>query len=237
MSELLSIKDLRVAYGAIEALHGINLTVHEGEAVAVLGANGAGKTTLLRAISGLVRPKAGRIVLAGEDIGGRAAHRIARLGVSHVPEGRMVFARLSVLDNLRLGAWPRHGGGLPPKTAEPVFALFPRLAERKDQLAGTLSGGEQQMLAVARSLVSGPRILLLDEPSMGLSPVMAQTIFSALKTINGDQGVALLLVEQNITRALEVAQQGYILERGTIATSGPSGSLSTQAIKSAYLGG
>lgn len=237
MNDLLRVEDLRVGYGSIEALHGISLAVGEGEAVAVLGANGAGKTTLLRAISGVIKPKAGRIVFGGQEIGGKAAHRVVRLGISQVPEGRMVFGRLSVLDNLRLGAWPRFGGGLPTGAVDPIFELFPRLAERKDQLAGTLSGGEQQMLAVGRSLISKPRILLLDEPSMGLSPVMAQTIFSALKMVNGDQGVALLLVEQNITRALEAATRGYILERGTVAMSGPARELSTEAIKSAYLGG
>jgi branched-chain amino acid transport system ATP-binding protein len=237
MSELLRIDELRVAYGSIEALHGVTLAVSEGEAVAVLGANGAGKTTLLRAISGVLKPKSGRIVFADRDIAGRPAHKVVRLGISQVPEGRLVFGRLSVTDNLRLGAWPIYGGKLPPSAARPIFDLFPRLEERKDQLAGTLSGGEQQMLAVGRALVSRPRILLLDEPSMGLSPMIANSIFGAIKTINADQGVAVLLVEQNITRALATASRGYILERGRIAEEGPAGDLSTDAIKSAYLGG
>lgn len=237
MSELLRIDDLRVGYGSIEALHGLSLSVEAGEAVAVLGANGAGKTTLLRAISGVLKPQGGRILLDGQDIGGRPAHKVVKLGISQVPEGRMVFTRLSVTDNLRLGAWPLYGGKLPAVALAPMFDLFPRLAERKDQLAGTLSGGEQQMLAVARSLISKPRILLLDEPSMGLSPLMANTIFAALKTINVDQGVAVLLVEQNITRALEASSRGYILERGRIVETGAASELSTDAIKAAYLGG
>jgi branched-chain amino acid transport system ATP-binding protein len=231
---LLEVRDLVTAYGSIEALHGISLEVEEGEIVALLGANGAGKTTALRTISGLLRPRSGEVRFAGERIDTRPAHEIVRLGLTHVPEGRWIFTLMTVDENLRLGAYAeRH---LPRATLDRVFALFPRLAERRGQLAGTLSGGEQQMLAMARALMARPRVLLLDEPSMGLAPVLVRAIFATISEINAG-GTTVLLVEQNANAALRLARRAYVLENGRIALAGPSAELArNEAVRRAYLG-
>ncbi len=232
---MLEVDDLHVAYGEIRAVRGISLRVGEGEIVALLGTNGAGKTTTLKTISGLLRPARGAIRLAGEPLAGVPPHVIAARGVAHVPEGRRVFSRLNVEDNLALGAFTRRGGGV-AEDLERVFALFPRLRERRDQLAGTLSGGEQQMLAIARGLMLRPRILLLDEPSMGLAPILVEQIFETIQDINRG-GTAVLLVEQNAFMALEVAGRAYVLEGGTIALEGPAAALrADEGVRRAYLG-
>lgn len=234
---LLDIENIEVSYGAITALRGISFTVSEGEIVTLIGANGAGKSTTLRTISGIVRPKSGRIVFAGADLAGIPAHRIVALGIAHVPEGRGVFSRLTVQENLDLATWTRKDRHALKKDFERVFAIFPRLAERRLQLAGTLSGGEQQMLAVARALVTRGRLMLLDEPSMGLSPVLVQEIFRVITEIN-QEGTTILLVEQNAHMALKVAHRGYVLETGQIVLSGPAAELATDPrVKEAYLGG
>ena len=232
---MLEVEDLHVAYGEIRALRGISLRVEEGEIVALLGNNGAGKTTTLKAISGLLPPRAGTIRLAGEPLVGIPPHAIAARGVAHVPEGRRMFTRLSVEDNLALGAYVRRDGGI-AQDLERVFALFPRLRERRDQLAGTLSGGEQQMLAIARGLMLRPRILLLDEPSMGLAPLLVEQIFDTIRDINRE-GTTVLLVEQNAAMALEVASRAYVLEQGAIALEGSAEALQAdEAVRKAYLG-
>jgi branched-chain amino acid transport system ATP-binding protein len=234
VSNLLSAEGVVVSYGAIEALQGISVHVEQGEAVTILGANGAGKTTLLRALSGLVRPRAGRIEFDGCDVTKMRPAARAKLGIAMVAEGRQVFSRLSVFDNLRLGAYVRRDHRFTDADAQPVFELFPRLEERRNQLAGTLSGGEQQMLAIGRALLSHPRLLMLDEPSMGLSPILVRTIVQALRGINLE--VTILLVEQNARAALELASRGYLLESGRIIASGPSAELTDESIKAAYLG-
>jgi len=232
---VLEVEDLHVAYGEIRALRGISLRVEEGEIVALLGNNGAGKTTTLKAISGLLPPRAGTIRLAGEPLVGIPPHAIAARGVAHVPEGRRMFTRLSVEDNLALGAYVRRDGGI-AQDLERVFALFPRLRERRDQLAGTLSGGEQQMLAIARGLMLRPRILLLDEPSMGLAPLLVEQIFDTIRDINRE-GTTVLVVEQNAAMALEVASRAYVLEQGAIALEGSAEALQAdEAVRKAYLG-
>ncbi|MDI3316449.1 MAG: ABC transporter ATP-binding protein [Bacillota bacterium] len=238
---LLAVKELEVRYGHVAALRGVDLELGEGEIVAVLGANGAGKTTLLRTISGLVRPVAGEVRLGERTLvarhGGLPAHRIVTLGVAHVPEGRQVFATLTVDENLTLGAYSlRRERGRVEANRQRVFQLFPRLAERRGQLAGTLSGGEQQMLAIGRALMADPRILLLDEPSLGLSPLLVKTIFRALQEINA-QGVATLLVEQNARAALQLAHRAYVLENGRVALAGPAVELARDdRVRRAYLG-
>jgi branched-chain amino acid transport system ATP-binding protein len=236
--ELLTVADLRVGYGKIEVLHGIGLEVAEGEIVALLGSNGAGKTTTMRAISGLVPVRGGRIALAGEELGRLRAHRIAALGLGHVPEGRRIFSALTIEENLRLGGYLlRHD---PPEVArrmQSCYAIFPVLSERRGQLGGTLSGGEQQMLAIARALMLRPRLLILDEPSMGLAPRLVRTIFAIIGEIRA-QGVAILLVEQNARQALRIADRAYVLESGRIALSGPAGTLAADPrVHAAYLGG
>ena len=232
---LLEISDLHVDYGRVRALGGVSLRVEEGEIVALIGANGAGKTTLLRTISGLVRPAAGTIVLAGAAIGGRPPDRIVRLGVAHAPEGRRVFARMSVAENLALGAYARRDRA--DGTLERVLTIFPRLRERLAQQAGTLSGGEQQMLALGRALMSAPRLLLLDEPSLGLAPLVVQTIFGVIRDLNAS-GTTVLLVEQNARQALAIAARGYVLELGKIAHAGGARELlASAAVAAAYLGG
>ena len=232
---MLEVEDLHVAYGEIRALRGISLRVEEGEIVALLGNNGAGKTTTLKAISGLLPPRAGTIRLAGEPLVGIPPHAIAARGVAHVPKGRRMFTRLSVEDNLALGAYVRRDGGI-AQDLERVFALFPRLRERRDQLAGTLSGGEQQMLAIARGLMLRPRILLLDEPSMGLAPLLVEQIFDTIRDINRE-GTTVLVVEQNAAMALEVASRAYVLEQGAIALEGSAEALQAdEAVRKAYLG-
>jgi branched-chain amino acid transport system ATP-binding protein len=233
---LLELQRVHVHYGPIQALKGISLTVESGEIVTLLGANGAGKTSTLRAISGLVRPSAGRILLQDVDLAHRKPHEIVALGVGHVPEGRRIFPRLSVEENLRLGAFTVRDRAEIARRQEYVFSLFPRLAERRHQAGGTLSGGEQQMLAIGRALMMQPRILLLDEPSMGLAPVLVESIFEVIQRLNRD-GTTILLVEQNARMALEVAHRGYVLETGRIVLSGPAAELAADPrVQAAYLG-
>lgn len=235
---LLEIDDLHVFYGAIEALKGITLDCEPGEVVALLGSNGAGKTTTLRAVSGLIRPRSGKLRFNGEDIGGTDAHKVVAKGVSHVPEGRRIFGILSVDENLRLGGYLyRSHPHLLKERRQRVFDLFPRLAERHGQLAGTLSGGEQQMLAMGRALMSDPKLLMLDEPSLGLSPMLSKLILRIVREI-ATTGTAVLLVEQNARQALAVADRAYVVETGSIALSGPAATLAKdQRIQAAYLGG
>jgi branched-chain amino acid transport system ATP-binding protein len=229
---LLELHGVEARYGPVKALHGVELGVDEGEIVAVLGANGAGKTTTLRAISGTVR-RSGRIVLAGRAIDRRSPEAVARLGVAHVPEGRGTFPELSVWDNLRLGAYTVRGK---PDFAH-VLAHFPWLEERRSQQAGTLSGGEQQQLALARALMSRPRLLLLDEPSLGLAPLVVEQIFGIVRALNEEGGLAVLVVEQNAILALETAASAYVLEVGRVAVSGPSEELRrNESVRRSYLG-
>ena len=236
-AELLSIQDLHVAYGNILALQGISLEVREGEIVTLIGANGAGKSTLLRAISGMVPIRSGKINFGGADLGVVPAHRIVEMGVAHVPEGRGIFANLTVLENLTLATWSRKDRQNLRQEYQHVFDLFPRLAERQGQLAGTLSGGEQQMLAVGRALMTRGRLLLLDEPSMGLAPVLVREIFQTLREINA-AGTTILLVEQNARQALKLAHRGYVLETGRLTVAGPANDLmDNPSVKAAYLGG
>jgi branched-chain amino acid transport system ATP-binding protein len=231
---LLEVRNLHTAYGNIEALHGISFQVEEREIVALLGANGAGKTTTLRTISGLLRPRAGEVHFAGARIDGRHAHEIVRLGLTQVPEGRWIFSLMTVDENLRLGAFTETR--VPTEALERVFALFPVLRERRRQVAGTLSGGEQQMLAMARALMTTPRLLLLDEPSMGLSPLLVRAIFRTVAEINR-AGTTVLLVEQNANAALRLAHRAYVLENGRITLEGPSADLArNEAVRRAYLG-
>jgi len=235
---LLQIENLRIAYGSVEAIKGISLHLDEGEIVTVLGANGAGKSTLLRAISGLISPKSGRIDHQSAPIAGIPSHEIVMRGISHSPEGRRVFATLTVEENLSLGAYlHRKQKDHIRETKARIFELFPILVQRRKQLAGTLSGGEQQMLAIGRALMSEPSILLLDEPSLGLSPIFVKLIFDIITEINA-QGVSILLVEQNARKALRVADRGYVLETGAITVSGPAEKLSSdENVQAAYLGG
>ena len=233
---LLALEAVQVAYGGIRAVKGIDITVEPGELVCLIGANGAGKTTTLKAITGLVHAGTGRIMYEGEDIVGRRVHEIARRGLALVPEGRGVFAQLTIEENLAMGAYARDDRAAVAGDEERVFALFPRLKERRKQTAGTLSGGEQQMLAIARALMSRPRLLLLDEPSMGLAPLMVEKIFEVIRAIAAE-GVTMLLVEQNARLALEVSHRGYVLEGGLVALSGESKSLlDNPKIREAYLG-
>jgi len=234
---MLEIKDLSVSYGAITALRGISLSVPSGSIVTLIGANGAGKTTTLKTVSGLLRPKAGEIFYHGKNIAGRPPHQIVKLGLSHVPEGRMIFANLTVMENLQMGAYLQRDRQAVRRELDFVFAMFPRLQERGQQIAGTLSGGEQQMLAIGRALMSRPRLLLLDEPSLGLAPLLVKTIFEKIVEINRQQGITILLVEQNANLALEVSNYGYVLETGKITLQGGSAALrQNPQVKSAYLG-
>ncbi|MDI3327335.1 MAG: ABC transporter ATP-binding protein [Alicyclobacillaceae bacterium] len=234
---MLRIRDLHVYYGVIHALKGVSLEVERGEIVTLIGANGAGKTTLLRTISGLVPPRSGEIEFEGRSIFRTPARDIVRLGVSQVPEGRRVFATMSVQENLELGAFLRRDKSGVAEDLEKVYTRFPRLRERRRQLAGTLSGGEQQMLAIGRALMARPRLLLLDEPSMGLSPILVQEIFRIIREIN-EAGTTILLVEQNAHMALSVSHRAYVLETGRITLSGPSSELAkSEEVKKAYLGG
>jgi branched-chain amino acid transport system ATP-binding protein len=232
----LRLSGITAGYGAITALSDIDLTVDLGEVVAVLGANGAGKSTLLKTIAGVVPPRSGTIQLGGTRLNGLRPAQIVRHGIALVPEGRQVFASLTVLDNLRCGAFVRHRGGLSSDLLNEVFDLFPRLNERRRQLAGTLSGGEQQMLAIARALLSEPRVLLLDEPSMGLAPVVVEQIFAALGTIVATNNVTVLVVEQSAKIALEFASRAYLLEVGRVIGEGASGEMDERAVRAAYLG-
>lgn len=234
---MLEIHELHVKYGVIPALHGISLSVKEGEMVSLIGANGAGKSTTLRAISGIVRPTEGYITLCGQEITSMGAHKIAALGVAHVPEGRGVFPNLTVMENLSLGAYLRKNKLEIAEDAEWVFEVFPRIYERKKQLAGTLSGGELQMLAIARAMMARPRLLLLDEPSMGLSPILVEEVFRMVCELNHDRGVTILLVEQNARMALTVSDRAYVMETGEIVASGVSKELMQRdEIRRAYLG-
>ncbi len=235
---MLEIKNLEVSYGAINALHGISLSVKAGSIVTLIGANGAGKTTALKTISGLLKPKAGEILYDGKNISGLPPHQIVQLGLSHVPEGRMIFANLSVRENLQMGAYLQRDKAAIRRELEFVFATFPRLKEREQQVAGTLSGGEQQMLAIGRALMGKPKLLLLDEPSLGLAPLLVKTIFEKIVEINRQQGLTILLVEQNANLALEISHFGYVLETGRVVVQGDSASLrQNPQVKSAYLGG
>jgi len=233
----LQIVDLHVKYGNIEVLHGINLEVHQGEIVTILGANGAGKSTTLLTISGLVRPSSGAIYLEKVSLHKLAAHDIVQRGVAQVPEGRRIFGTLTVQENLNLGAFTSNDGAQDAKTLEWIYELFPVLAERRRQLAGTLSGGEQQMLAIGRALMSRPKVLLLDEPSLGLAPLLVKAIFQTLKEINSS-GVTIVLVEQNARAALKLAHRGYVLELGHIVLADTAPALlNNPQVQSAYLGG
>lgn len=238
---MLSIKDLEAGYGKVQVLHGIAIDVPRGKVVTLIGSNGAGKTTTMRAVSGMIRPTAGTIELNGRRIDGLDSHRIAKLGLAHSPEGRRVFATMSVADNLLLGAFPRLTGSRPRGDVhadlERAMELFPRLKERRTQLAGTLSGGEQQMLAMARAVMLSPEVILLDEPSMGLAPILVDEVFRIIARLKS-QGVTMLLVEQFAAAALNVADYGYVLENGRIAVHGPAERLRDDpAVKAAYLGG
>jgi branched-chain amino acid transport system ATP-binding protein len=233
---MLKVDDLHVYYDAIHALQGVSFTVGQGEMVTLLGANGAGKSTTLKTISALLKPRDGRIELDGRPLEDLPPHEIVRLGVAHVPEGRRVFPRLSVLENLKTGAYTR-GASAIGGDVERAFALFPRLKERMHQRAGTLSGGEQQMLAIGRGLMARPRLLLLDEPSMGLAPILVEQIFATIQEIN-KEGVTVLLVEQNAAMALAICHRGYVLETGKIILEGKAAELSgNERVRQAYLGG
>jgi branched-chain amino acid transport system ATP-binding protein len=233
---LLEIEDMHSYYGHIQALRGISLTVDEGEVVTLIGSNGAGKTTTLRSIHGILPPKQGRIIFAGEEIQGVPAHELISRGIAQSPEGRRIFFRMTVLENLEMGAYHRNDASGIREDMDRVFDLFPRLKERTKQEAGTMSGGEQQMLAIGRALMSRPRLLLLDEPSMGLAPVLVERIFEIIREIN-KQGTTILLVEQNANIALEIATRGYVLETGTIVNSAPAAELREDpTVREAYLG-
>jgi branched-chain amino acid transport system ATP-binding protein len=233
---LLQVRDCSVAYGAIQAVKGVSLEVHAGELVSLIGSNGAGKTTTMKAITGLLPLAGGEIRLDGQTVTGRGPWDLVRQGLAMVPEGRGVFTRMSILENLQMGAYTRDAGAEVRDDIERLFALFPRLKERRDQLAGTLSGGEQQMLAMARALMSRPRLLLLDEPSMGLSPLMVDKIFEVIQDVSA-QGVTVLLVEQNASRALQIAHRAYVMESGQISLSGPAQDLlHDPKVRAAYLG-
>lgn len=232
---LLNVENLTVSYGGIQALRGISFTVEEGEVVTLIGANGAGKSTTLKTICGLVRPQAGTVSYQGESLNRISPHQIVSRGISQVPEGRRVFTRLTVLENLEMGAYTRNKQET-RQSLENVFERFPRLRERKNQLAGTLSGGEQQMLAMGRALMSRPRLLLLDEPSMGLAPMLVREIFSIITEINRS-GMTILLVEQNANMALSIAKRAYVLETGQIVLSGPAAEMArNEEVRKAYLG-
>ena len=238
---MLSIHNLQAAYGKVQVLHGISLEVPKGHLVTLIGSNGAGKTTTMRAISGMIKPTAGSISLAGKDITGLDSHRFARAGLAHSPEGRRVFASMSVTDNLLLGAFARFTRARPKGNIkhdlEKALELFPRLKERQHQLAGTLSGGEQQMLAMARAVMLNPEVILLDEPSMGLAPILVEEVFRIILRLKAE-GVTMLLVEQFAAAALNVADYGYVLENGSISVHGPAESLKTDPkVVAAYLGG
>jgi branched-chain amino acid transport system ATP-binding protein len=233
---LLELEDVRARYGPVQALHGVSLTVGEGEAVAVLGANGAGKTTTLRAVSGTVR-RSGRIVFAGRNIARRAPEVVARAGIAHVPEGRGTLTDLSVRENLRIGAYVRRDRNAVAEDERRVLGYFPQLADRGRQRAGTLSGGEQQMLALARALMLRPRLLLLDEPSLGLAPLVVAEIFRIVRELNEEEGLAVLVVEQNAALALEASSRAYVLEVGRVAVEGPSADLRRdESVRRSYLG-
>lgn len=233
---MLEVKDLEVYYGVIQAIKGISFTVNEGEVIALIGANGAGKTTTLQTVTGMLAPSAGEVIFEGTDITKIPGHKIVSMGMAHVPEGRRVFAQLSVYENLKLGAYTRKDKDEVAETLTRVYKSFPRLEERKNQLAGTLSGGEQQMLAMGRALMSKPKIVLMDEPSMGLSPILVAEIFNIIREISSG-GTTVLLVEQNAKKALEIADRAYVLETGQIVLSGDARDmLDNESVRKAYLG-
>lgn len=235
MAPLLQVDNIEVYYGVIKALKGISFEVNKGEIVALIGANGAGKTTILHTVTGLLKPKTGKISFKGNDITKLPAHKIVTMGMAHVPEGRRIFSQLSVLDNIKLGAFTRKDKEEIEETLNYVYERFPRLKERKNQIAGTLSGGEQQMLAMGRALMSKPEFVLMDEPSMGLSPLLVSEIFEIIKAIN-ENGTTVLLVEQNAKKALSIADRAYVLETGNIVLSGDAKDLmNDESVKKAYL--
>lgn len=234
---LLEIKDLEVNYGVIKAIKGVSFDVNEGEIIALIGANGAGKTTILHTITGLIQAKKSSIVFDGKELTKTPPHKIVSMGMAHVPEGRRIFQQLSVLENLKLGAYTRKDKSEIASTLKMVYERFPRLEERKNQVAGTLSGGEQQMLAMGRALMSHPKLLMMDEPSMGLSPLLVDQVFEIIKDINND-GTTILLVEQNAGKSLAISDRAYVLETGKIVLSGTGEELmKSEDVKKAYLGG
>lgn len=233
---ILEVKDLKVCYGVIQAIKGISFEVNQGEIIALIGANGAGKTTTLQTITGLIPSKAGTITYEGKDITKIPGYKLVGMGIAHVPEGRRVFAELSVLQNLKLGAYTRNDKNEMEETLKEIYERFPRLEERKNQMAGTLSGGEQQMLAMGRALMSHPKLIVMDEPSMGLSPLLVKEIFAIIREVN-KQGITILLVEQNAKMALAISDRAYVLETGTITLSGDAQELLNDTrVKKAYLG-
>ena len=235
---MLEIKNLVVNYGVITALQGVSVSVKQGGIVTLIGANGAGKTTTLKAISGLLKARSGEILYQGRNIANLPPHQIVKLGISHVPEGRMIFANLTVMENLLMGAYLQKDKHIIARELDYGFAVFPRLKEREKQIAGTLSGGEQQMLAIARALMSTPKFLMLDEPSLGLAPLLVKTIFEKIVEINRQHGITILLVEQNANLALEISHYGYVLETGRISLQDESAALrQSPQVRSAYLGG
>lgn len=233
---MLSVNNLQVHYGMIQAIKDVSFEVNEGEVIALIGANGAGKTTILHTISGLLQPTKGSVMFEGKDITKIPAHKIVSLGMAHVPEGRRVFAQLTVLENLKLGAYTRKDKNEMEETLQMIYQRFPRLEERKNQIAGTLSGGEQQMLAMGRALMSHPKIILMDEPSMGLSPIFVEEVFKIIRDISAE-GTTVLLVEQNAKKALNIADRAYVLETGNITLQGDAKKLmNDESVKKAYLG-
>ena len=233
---MLSVNNLQVHYGMIQAIKDVSFEVNEGEVIALIGANGAGKTTILHTVSGLLQPTKGSVIFEGQDITKIPAHKIVSLGMAHVPEGRRVFAQLTVLENLKLGAYTRKDKNEMEETLKMIYKRFPRLEERKNQIAGTLSGGEQQMLAMGRALMSHPKIILMDEPSMGLSPIFVDEVFKIIRDISAE-GVTVLLVEQNAKKALNIANRAYVLETGNIILQGDAKKLmNDESVKKAYLG-
>ena len=233
---MLSVNNLQVHYGMIQAIKDVSFEVNEGEVIALIGANGAGKTTILHTVSGLLQPTKGSVIFEGQDITKVPAHKIVSLGMAHVPEGRRVFAQLTVLENLKLGAYTRKDKNEMEETLKMIYKRFPRLEERKNQVAGTLSGGEQQMLAMGRALMSHPKIILMDEPSMGLSPIFVEEVFKIIRDISAE-GVTVLLVEQNAKKALNIADRAYVLETGNIILRGDAKKLmNDESVKKAYLG-
>ena len=235
---MLEIQNLQVSYGSIAALHGLSIKVPRGSIVTLIGANGAGKSTTLRAISGIAKTQSGSVFFEGENITNKPPHEIVSSGISHVPEGRMIFANLTVRENLQMGAYRRRDRQNFGKDFDYVFSIFPRLKEREKQIAGTLSGGEQQMLAIGRALMSQPKCLMLDEPSLGIAPILVKTIFEKIVEINRERGITILLVEQNANLALEVSSYGYVLETGSIILEDSSAALRANAkVRESYLGG
>ncbi|MBR4864603.1 MAG: ABC transporter ATP-binding protein [Oscillospiraceae bacterium] len=235
MSTILSVEDMHVYYGAIHAVKGVSFDVGEGEIVALIGANGAGKSTILKTVSGLLHPRSGNVIFDGKNISHTDAHKLVRHGLAHVPEGRRIFLQMTVQDNLEMGAFTQKD--VSKEDLERMFTLFPRLKERRKQIAGTLSGGEQQMLAMSRALMSHPKLLMLDEPSMGLAPILVDQIFDIIQELH-DAGTTILLVEQNASKALQIADRAYVLETGSITLSGTGAELAvSDEVRKAYLGG